>query len=190
MWPLNPRTILFNWKQGIDMPGAPLLVMFWVSFAEGAAGNSIRERPDEVWQTAGMRYDGATSHRYFRSLARSSSPPGIGGRAACQTTSSEPRRHSRQESPLRQRLPPSGFGNVEGVQLAGSAGRRGVHGQGGPRGRSVAAVPTRPKHLHDRGRRGQRRQGRRSAHHRPGVFSFDVGGETGAVCAAWMANHD
>jgi hypothetical protein len=49
---------MFNWEQGIDMPGAPLLVMFWVSFAEGAAGISIRERPDEVWQTAGMRYDG------------------------------------------------------------------------------------------------------------------------------------
>ena len=47
------------------MPGAPLLVMFWDSSAEGAARISIRERPDEVWQTAGMRYDGTTSIATF-----------------------------------------------------------------------------------------------------------------------------
>ena len=65
MWPLDPRTVLFNWEQGIDTPGAPLLVVFWDSSPEGAAGISIRERPDEVWQTAGMRYDGATSIATF-----------------------------------------------------------------------------------------------------------------------------
>jgi hypothetical protein len=27
MQPLDPRTILFNWEQGIDVPGAPLLVV-------------------------------------------------------------------------------------------------------------------------------------------------------------------
>jgi hypothetical protein len=64
-WPLDPRTVLFNWKQGIDMPGPPLLVVFWDSSPEGAAGISIRERPGEVWTTGGMRYDGATSIATF-----------------------------------------------------------------------------------------------------------------------------
>jgi hypothetical protein len=37
--------------------------MFWDSSAEGAARISIRERPDELWQTAGMRYDGTSPAR-------------------------------------------------------------------------------------------------------------------------------
>ena len=64
MWPLDPRTILFKWEQGIDMPGAPLLAVLWDS-PEGAAGISIRERPGEVWRTGGMRYDRATSIAIF-----------------------------------------------------------------------------------------------------------------------------
>ena len=49
------------------MLGAQLLVtvVFWDSSPEGAAGISIRERPNEVWKTAGMRYDGATSIATF-----------------------------------------------------------------------------------------------------------------------------
>jgi hypothetical protein len=35
MWPLDLLMILFNWEQGIDMPGAPLLVVFWDSSSEG-----------------------------------------------------------------------------------------------------------------------------------------------------------
>ena len=48
------------------MPGLPLLVVFWDSSPEGAAGISIRERPGEVWKTGGMRYEGATSMATFR----------------------------------------------------------------------------------------------------------------------------
>jgi hypothetical protein len=47
------------------MPGAMLLVVFCDSSLEGAGGISIRERPNEVWQTAGMSYDGATSIATF-----------------------------------------------------------------------------------------------------------------------------
>jgi hypothetical protein len=49
MWSLDPRTTLFNWEQGIDIPGVPLLVVFLDSSPEEATGVSIRERPNEVW---------------------------------------------------------------------------------------------------------------------------------------------
>ena len=67
MWPQDERTILFNWEQGLDTAGAPLLVVFWDSSPDGAAGISIRRTPGEVWRTAGMRYDGATSIATFGS---------------------------------------------------------------------------------------------------------------------------
>ena len=67
MWPLDPRTVLFRWEQGEDTPGDPLIVVFWDSSPDGAAGISIRHRPSEIWKTAGMRYDGATSIATFGS---------------------------------------------------------------------------------------------------------------------------
>ena len=60
MWPLDPRTVLHQWEQGFETPGGPLTAVFWDSSPENAAGISIRHRPDEIWKTAGMRYDGAT----------------------------------------------------------------------------------------------------------------------------------
>ena len=65
MWPLDPRTVLHLWEQGTVTPGGPLVVVFWDSSPEGAAGISIRCRPDEIWKTAGMRYEGATSIATF-----------------------------------------------------------------------------------------------------------------------------
>ncbi len=41
MWPLDPRSVLYLWEQGIDTPGDPLIVVFWDSSLEGAAGISI-----------------------------------------------------------------------------------------------------------------------------------------------------
>ena len=65
MWPLDPRTVLTLWEQGTETPGGPLIVVFWDSSPEGAAGISIRHRPDEIWKTAGMQYPGATSIATF-----------------------------------------------------------------------------------------------------------------------------
>ena len=65
MGPLDPHTTLFNWKQGLNVPGVPLLVVFLGLSQEKATGVSIRERPNEVWQSAGMHYDCATSFAAF-----------------------------------------------------------------------------------------------------------------------------
>jgi hypothetical protein len=65
MWPLDPSTVLHLWEQGVETPGGPLIVVFWDSSPEGAAGISIRLKPDEIWRTAGMKYDGVTSIATF-----------------------------------------------------------------------------------------------------------------------------
>ena len=67
MWPLDPRTVLHQWEQGLKTPGGPLIVVFWDSSPDGAAGISIRHQPGEIWKTAGMKYDGATSTATFQS---------------------------------------------------------------------------------------------------------------------------
>ncbi len=41
MWPLDPSTVLHLWEQGVETPGGRLIVVFWDSSPEGAAGISI-----------------------------------------------------------------------------------------------------------------------------------------------------
>jgi hypothetical protein len=65
MWPLDPRTILFSWEIELEVPGDPLIVVFWDASPDGAAGISIRHRPGEIWETGGMDYSGATSIATF-----------------------------------------------------------------------------------------------------------------------------
>jgi len=65
MWPLDPRTVLYRWSQGIETPGGPLLVVYWDS-SPLAVGISIRRKPDSVWKTGGMAYKGATTIATFR----------------------------------------------------------------------------------------------------------------------------
>jgi hypothetical protein len=60
MWPLEPATLLFRWEQGLDVPGGPLVVVYWDA-SPFSVGLSIRTRPDQIWKTAGMQYDRATS---------------------------------------------------------------------------------------------------------------------------------
>ena len=61
-------------------------------------------------------------HRNVRSSVGGSRSSRDGGRAAGYATPPESHRHSRQENPLRQRLPAShcGFGNAEGIKLSAS----------------------------------------------------------------------
>ena len=66
MWPLDPRTVLYKWSQGIETPGGPLIVVFWDS-SPLAVGISIRRKPGSVWKTGGMTYEGATTIATFRS---------------------------------------------------------------------------------------------------------------------------
>ncbi len=54
MWPLDPSTVLHFWEQDVETPGGPNIVVFWDSSPEGAAGISIRIKPDEIWKTAGI----------------------------------------------------------------------------------------------------------------------------------------
>ena len=65
MWPLDPRTVLHKWNQGIETPGGPLIVVYWDS-SPFAVGISIRRRPDQVWKTGGMTYQGATTIATFQ----------------------------------------------------------------------------------------------------------------------------
>jgi hypothetical protein len=60
MWPLEPATLLFRWEQGLDIPGGPLVVVYWDA-SPFSVGLSIRTKPDQIWRTAGMQYDRATS---------------------------------------------------------------------------------------------------------------------------------
>ena len=60
MWPLEPATVLFRWKMGLDQPGGPVVVVYWDA-SPYAIGISIRTRPDEIWRSAGMEYDQATT---------------------------------------------------------------------------------------------------------------------------------
>ena len=60
MWPLDPATLLFRWKRGLPHGKRPLVVVYWDS-SPLSAGLSIRTRPDQIWRTAGMRYDRATT---------------------------------------------------------------------------------------------------------------------------------
>jgi hypothetical protein len=66
------------------MPGALLLVVFWDSSPEGAGGIStnLPERPNEVWQTTGMIYDGITSIATFGVPLETQLPVRVGGREA------------------------------------------------------------------------------------------------------------
>ena len=64
MWPLDPRTTLYLWSQGIETPGGPLLVVYWDSSPLGV-GISIRRRPECVWKTGGMTFKGATTIATF-----------------------------------------------------------------------------------------------------------------------------
>jgi hypothetical protein len=60
MWPLDPATLLFRWERGLPHGKRPLVVVYWDS-SPLSAGLSIRTRPDQIWRTAGMRYDRATT---------------------------------------------------------------------------------------------------------------------------------
>ena len=60
MWPLGPATLLFGWENGLSLPGRPLVMIYWDA-SPLAVGLSIRTRPDQIWKTAGMRYDQATT---------------------------------------------------------------------------------------------------------------------------------
>ena len=66
MWPLEQETLLFRWEQGLDIPGGPLVVVYWGA-SPLSVGLSIRTRPDQIWKTAGMQYDRATSMVTFDS---------------------------------------------------------------------------------------------------------------------------
>ena len=67
MWPLDPRTVLYRWSQGVETPGGPLLVVYWDS-SPLAVGISIRREPGSVWKTGGMLYQGATTIATFRAV--------------------------------------------------------------------------------------------------------------------------
>ena len=54
MWPLDPRTLLYKWENGLAAPGQPLVVAYWDA-TPFAVGVSIRTRPDAIWKTAGMQ---------------------------------------------------------------------------------------------------------------------------------------
>ena len=60
MWPLEQETLLLRWEQGLDIPGGPLVAVYWGA-SPLSVGLSIRTRPDQIWKTAGMQYDRATS---------------------------------------------------------------------------------------------------------------------------------
>ena len=50
---------------GLEVPGDPLIVVFWDASLDGAAGISILHRPCEIWKTGGKDYSGATSIATF-----------------------------------------------------------------------------------------------------------------------------
>jgi hypothetical protein len=60
MWPLDPATILFRWENGLLLPGGPLVVVYWDTYPL-SVGLSIRTLPDQIWGTAGMHYEQATT---------------------------------------------------------------------------------------------------------------------------------
>jgi hypothetical protein len=60
MWPLEPATLLFQWEHSLPFPGGPLVVIYWDA-SPFSVGLTIRVRPDQIWRTAGMVYDQATT---------------------------------------------------------------------------------------------------------------------------------
>ncbi len=58
MWQLGPVTLLFRWIKRIII--ALQAISDWDA-SPFSVGRSIRTRPNQIWRTAGIRYDQATT---------------------------------------------------------------------------------------------------------------------------------
>ncbi len=100
-------------------------MVFWDSSPEGAAGISIRIKPDEIWKTAGMKYDGVTSIATFGAkLDAQVHRESAGAPLAMRLLRSL---HPRAQSAFCQRLLAC-TRNAERLTIGSLTGRRGVYG--------------------------------------------------------------
>ena len=119
-------------------------------FTRGRCRNIHQIKPDEIWKTAGMKYEGVTSIATFGAqLDAQVHRESAGAPLAMRLLRSL---HPRAQSAFCQRLLASGTRDAERLTIGSLTGRRRVYGHSRSRGWGIFALPSCSRNAHDRRR--------------------------------------
>ena len=149
MWPLDPATILLRWENGLSLPGGPLVVVSWDA-SPLSVGLSIWTRPDQIWRTAGMHYEQATSIVTFSGPVEAQVHRESAGAPISFRIFEQPYESLWVAYPFRQQLPSSISSSQERIAFCSTPGGRRNSGPWCTRSRSQDHVLVHPRDRNDR----------------------------------------